>query len=346
MTNNDDAEQNAKLDALLHDLRDLGRLDARAKTFGQDLGARLLLQAQQQTARHETRMPSMLKLPTHPRTVAPRWLQQTRPRIIASGAALLLALGSLLAYLHGQGPTLVSAKTILHHTALALQAADPGEVAHNISLAHTVNARGVDAGVSGISANTNPDVTIEQWTQRDAHGVITRQDIRFTNPQGKLLQHTVQDGTSLKLYNAQIGTTDVMTVTPSIPPRNQMVPDPFDTTSLRQFILDVQAGADQEARVLPPQTVDGRAVYVVQVVRHMILPVGHVDTETTPRTFIVTLYVDQGTYVIHKLETKAVNVAGRLLTSTTERVILNDLVPASTMPTQIFSRHSLTSSRR
>ncbi len=345
MTHDDNVEQNAGLDALLHDLHDLGRLDARAKTFGQDLGARLLLQARQQTAQHDTRALSMLKPAVYLRALPPRW-RPLRPRIISAGAALLLALGGLSAYLHGQGPTPVSAKTILYHSALALQAADPGEVAHNVSLAHTVNAPGVDAGVSGISANTNPDVTIEQWTQRDARGVITRQDISFTDPRGKLLQHTVQDGTSLKLYNAQIGTTDVMTVTPSIPPRNPMVPDPFDTTSLRQFILDVRAGTNQEAGVLPPQTIDGRAVYVVQVVRHIILPVGQVDTATTPRTYTVTLYVDQDTYVIHKLEITAANAAGRLLTSATVQVVVNDLVPASTTPAQIFSLRPLTNGRR
>jgi len=59
-----------------------------------------------------------------------------------------------------------------------------------ISMAHTVNT----PGHRGVSSLKDPDVRIEQWAQRDAHGSVVRLEESFSDPAGKLLQRSVQNG--------------------------------------------------------------------------------------------------------------------------------------------------------
>ncbi len=334
MTSDDGTGQDGRTRALLRDLHALGRLDDHTEAFGQDLRARLLMQARHQTAQHNERMPHMATILPRPRTVAFRW-PQMRLRVASVAAAVLLALSGVAGYLRWQTPTPVSAQTILRQTAVALQPAELAQVTHDISAVHVVNAPGVSSGVSGLTA---PDVTVDEWTQRDVRGTIVRQDTMFTDPHGSLLQHTVQNGRTLKIYNAQVRVTTVTIVTPSAPAPNQVIPNPFDTASLRQFVLDAQQGTNKEARVLPQQTLDGAAVYVVQVTHTP--PSDPQANATTPHQYAVTLYIDQGSYAVHKIDIAVVNTAGNVVSSTTLQVVRHEVVPATDVPMRIFSLHA------
>lgn len=336
MTSDDNAGQDTRTRtrALLHDLHDLGRLDGRAEAFGHELRARLLSQAPHQTAQQEERNPQMAPTLSHPRTAIPRRSWPIRRRLASIAAAALLVLSGIAGYLHWQAPTPVSAHTVLRHAAAALQLATAEQVTHDISIVRVANAPGVSAGVAGLTA---PVVTVDEWTQRAANDVIERQDLTFTDPHGTLLQRIVQNGHTLAISNAQETTT--MTVTPSLPPPHQIIPDPFDTASLRQFVLDAQAGTNQEAQLLPQQTIAGRPVYVVHVT-HTLPADPQVNAAVTPHRYTVTLYIDQGTYAIRSLQMTSVNSAGALLSSTTMQVVRHNLVPVSAVPTRVFSLHA------
>jgi len=341
-TADDNTARDSRTRALLRDVRDLGRLDARAEAFGHDLRARLLHQAHQQTTQHTERGPQMVTTLSHPRTAAPRWPRQMRLRVASLAAAVLLAVGGLAGYLRWQAPTPVSAQSVLRHTAAALHPVAADRVVHDVSTVHTVNAPGVNAGVSGISANTTPDVTVESWTQWDAAGMVARDDTTIfsgTSTAGPLLQRSVRTGLTTRLYSAQSNTTVVMTATPG-PAQPQIIPNPFDTASLRQFVLDAQQGKNGEARLLPQQKLDdGTTVDVVQVTHTQPID-PQANAATTARRFIVTLYVDEETYVIHKMDIGAVNAAGTLLTSSAMRVVSYTVVPASGVPPTVFSLHA------
>ena len=272
----------------------------------------------------------------YPRAVAPRRAPRARGRVAAFAAALLLALSGVAGYLRWQQPTPVSAQDILRHVAAVLQPAGPGHVVHDVSTTLTTSAPGISAGVSGL---TTPNVTIDQWTQRDVNGLITRQDTTFSDPQGTVLQHAVQNGSTLQLYNAQAGATFVMTATQAVTQGPIIVPDPFDTASLRQFVLDVQQGTNPDAHLLPGQTLDGVTVYVIQVVR--TLPgISQANPETSPHKSIVTLYVDSGTYLIHELDISSANVQGHVLSSTVLRVVRHEVMLLSAVPPSVFTLHT------
>lgn len=344
MTSDQSAGQDNRARALTRDLRALGRLDARDEAFGRDLRARLLAQARQQTAQHDERIPHMdttttLARPRPVRTTAPRWPRRMRLRVASVAAAVLLALSGFAGYLRWQAPTPVSAQTVLRHTAAALHPVAADRVVHDVSTVHTVNAPGVNAGVSGISANTTPDVTVESWTQWDAAGAVARDDTAIfggTSTAGPLLQRSVQTGLTTKLYSAQSNTTVVMTATPG-PAQPQVIPNPFDTASLRRFVLDAQQGKNGEARLMPQQKLDdGTTVDVVQVA-HTERVDPRADAATAARQFTVTLYVDADTYVIRKMDLTGVNAKGSLLTSSTVRVVSYKVVPASAVPPTVFS---------
>ncbi len=336
MTNKDGSGQDNRTRALLHDLRTLGRLDAHDEAFGQDLRTRLLQQAHQQTTPHDERIPRMITTLDRPRTLASRRPPSIRLRVASVAAAVLLALSGLAGYLHWQTPTPVSAQSILRHTAAALHPVAADQVVHDVSTVHVVNAPGMNGGVSGLTA---PDVTVDEWTQRDAQDEIVRQDTTFTDPAGTLLQHTVQNGQTLKSYDVQTQKTAVTTVTLSIPPQNQVIPNPFDTAALRQFVLDAQGGTNQEASVLPQQTVGGAAVYVVQV-NHMLPAPPQGATATTMRRYTVTLYVDQSSYTIHKFEDVEFNARGDILNSATLQVVRHEVVSSAAVPPTVFSLHA------
>lgn len=336
MTSKDGAGAENTSRALLRDLHDLGRLDDRDDAFRQDLRALLSQQAQQQTAYNTERTPQMETTVSQAHTLAPRRSRPLRLRVASIATAVLLALSGVIGYLRWQAPTPVSAQMILRGTAAALRSAAPDQVTHDVSTVHTISAPGISAGVSGL---TNPDVTVNQWTQRDVHGFIARQDTLFTDPKGTVLQHTVQNGTMIQIYTTQAHYTVVMTTTPSLPAQDQVIPDPFDTASLRQFVLDAQQGTGHDARVLPNQTLDGVTVYVIQVIH--TLPVDpQVNAATTPRQYTVTLCVDKGSYAIHKLEEMAVNAKGQFLTSSTMRVVRHEVMPVSAVPAGIFTLHT------
>jgi len=331
MMTNEGLEQDEVATMIAGDLRDLARPEARDDAFGQRLRQQLLEQAHHQTTIRTERSPRMSTTLPYPRAVATRRAPRVRGRLAAFAAALLLALSGVAGYLHWQQPTPVSAQDVLRHVAAALQPADPAHVVHDVSTVHVANA----PGVSGLMA---PDVTVDQWTQRDANDRIVRQDTVFSDLRGTVLHHTVQNGSSLQLYNASQHVTVVMTAPP--PAHNQIViPDPFDTASLRQFVLDAQQGANPEARVLPGQTLDGATVYPIRVV-HTLSYDPQPNAKTAPHRFTVTLYVDTGTYLIHELDMSSANAAGRVLSSAVLRVVRHEVVLLSAVPASVFTLHT------
>jgi len=332
MMTNEDLEQDKVPTMIAGDLRDLARPEVRDDAFGQRLRQQLLKQAHHQTTIRTERSPRMSTTLPYPRAVAPRRAPRVRGRVAAFAAALLLALSGVAGYLRWQQPTPVSAQDLLRHVAAALQPAGPGHVVHDVSTTLTTSAPGISAGVSGLTA---PNVTIDQWTQRAANGLITRQDITFSDPRGTVLQHKVQNGSILQLYDPIQHMTFVMTAT-QMSTEGQIIPDPFDTASLRQFVLDAQQGTNPDAHLLPGQTLDGVMVYVIQVVR--TLPgISQANPETSPHKFTVTLYVNSGTYLIHELDISSANAQGHVLSSTVLRVVRQEVVPLSAVPAQIFT---------
>jgi len=341
MTNDDAAGRDTGDQDLQRDLRALGQLNAHDDLFRRDLRAHLVEQAgqlatapppQPERTPHMTNATTTLRR-THP--LAPRG--SARLRLASLATALLLTVSGLLGYLKWQAPTPVSAQTVLRHAAAAVRLPGPDQVAHMISMAHTVNAPGHHGGVSGLD---DPDVRIEQWAQRDAHGTIIRQDETFTDPAGKLLQRTVDNGQVTMLYSARTRGMVVMTDTAtSGPPPHQIIPDPFDPPSVRQFVLDAQAGTNREARLLPPQTIQGAAVYVVQVVH--TVPGGAPSNDATRWT--VTLYMDQATYAMRRIEVMNATIAkGANVVpggSTSVQITLQETLPLSAVPAGVFTLH-------
>lgn len=326
-------------EALARDLRLLAHPGMDDELFEHDLRARLLQQAQAIAALTPERT-SKMGTATAPRQARPRRLPDVRARLISIASALALVFGGLAGYLHLQAPTPVSAQAILRRTAAALRVAGPDQVVHDVSTVHTVNAPGVNGGISGISANTAPDVTVDRWTQWGANGTIIRDDtaiISGTSTTGTLLQQSVQTGQTTRLYSAQSNTTVVMTATQSEPPKNQVIPDPFDAASLRQFILEAQQGSNHDVRVLPEQTLsDGRKLHVV-LVTHTLPVDPQVNAATAIRRYNVTLYVDAHTYAIHKLDLSSVNAKGATLSTSTVLVVKYDTMPVSAVPATVFS---------
>ncbi len=257
-----------------------------------------------------------------------------RRRVASVVAAFALALAGLVTYLRWPAPTPVSAQSILRHTVAAFSASDPSQATHDVLAVHTSWTPGTTTG-GFTAADLTPDTTYDAWVHRDASGAIAREDIRATDVRGTTLLRAVQDGRTLTVYDAKTGTTQITTPDAAAQPHNALFPDPLDADSLRQFVLAAQQGTDQEAHVLPQQTIDGATVDVVQVTRMQLLDARGTGVPT-PHRYTATLYVDAATYILRKLEMEIDNPAGAVVASGVVQDLRHEVVFLSDVPAKVF----------
>lgn len=252
--------------------------------------------------------------------------RQTRGRLASVTLVLLLALSGAVGLLRLQSPTPVSAaQVILQRAAAALHAASSDQVIHTT---YTITAPG---GVTIVgSGTTGSPVALDVWIHRDASGALT-EAITFSTSTGSLLGRAILTDQTATTYDAASNTIQTGAVSPESP----VLAHPFDAASLAQVVPALAQGADQTARLLPPQTLDGSTVDVVEVNR--------TDTagDTTPRT--VTLYVDAHTYVLRRLDVTTGTAPS--ISSATVQLVRYATVPLADVPAHTFTLNAPATAR-
>lgn len=202
-------------------------------------------------------------------------------RLGALTAAVIVAMGGLVGYLRVQAPTPVSAQAILQRAAATLTAAHPNEVVHDISRIYYGPNRAQDVS-QDIYIQGPLTVTVDQWTQVDATGAISRQVTTATNQAGKLVFRALRRGQEVRTYGAQGPGRDwIVDVTQAIESR----PTPFVNSGFLQLDLarlvgEARTGVASYIHLLPARTVAGTPVNVVEIGTSGSATILYIDAQT------------------------------------------------------------------
>lgn len=225
---------------------------------------------------------------------------------LASAVAVLLSL--TVGYFRLQSPTPVSAAQILQRGAAAMADVPAGHVVHEITHIHTT--------LSDTHANQpkpNDDVTMEQWTQVDAHGHPLQFDLQATSPNPDLEERTVgESGGTMWTFGAKPDVVTKSTWTPGTspfgpPPKGpeailflpkDTMYKPQDPAAMGTLLTAAASGADGSIHLLPRQTVDGHTVDVVQVTHNA----GTNGQGRPAETDLLTIYLDAATHLVRRID--------------------------------------------
>lgn len=325
------------------DLRALGRLDDRDREFGQGLRAHLLRQA------HDA-MPASSIERTVPMTSAGAtittgtqpWRYGLRARLISIAAAVALALGGSAAYLlRVQAPTPVSAQTVLRHAAATLAATSAGEVSHVMSTFYFGPNSSFGAGSQTLGSGPIT-YTVDQQTQYDATGAISRQVASGTTITGTLLFSMVRTGQAARLYGPRANAVEEFAVPRSV--GFSWADNPLGVAP-RQLILAVQRDKLQNVRLLPQQSFDGATVYVVESSYTDLAPPGAPETGVRLSRHIFRLYIDAGTYAIQGMDSLQVDAGAAPRIVENMRVTKRETMALSSLAAGAFALHAPASAR-
>jgi hypothetical protein len=269
-----------------------------------------------------------------------RFLQRSRrsARLVAAAAALLLALGGALGYLDLRQPATASAAPLLRQAARATVNGRPGQVLHEI-----IGVQRMQADGSAESA-----VTIDRWTQL-AGSSEAGVDMTQTSGNNALRLRVVADARGV-LWIYRPATDSVVKSTwspgtgayrtPSLGDPNSLdfvkaviggLQDPY---AMAHFLAAAARGSEGEVRVLPSQTIGGRAVDVVTI-SHRVQPTASkrfgVSTET------LTVALDASSHLVRRVDLRGLTAHGATLASETLDVKSYQIVPASAVPAGTFT---------
>jgi len=202
-------------------------------------------------------------------------------RVAAVAAAVLLALGGLAGYLRMQAPTPVSAQTILRRAAAVLTAAHPDEVTNDVSRVSYSPNRAQDIS-QDVYIQGPLTLTVDQWTQLDATGAISRQVTTATTPAGALVFRALRQGREVRTYGARGPGRDwIVDVTRALESDpTPVVNSGFLWLDLARLVSEARAGAASYIRLLPAQTVAGAPVDVVEIGAPADATILYIDART------------------------------------------------------------------
>ncbi len=213
------------------------------------------------------------------RRLSPRRAPLSRIGPIA--AAAIMALGGLVGYLRLQSPTLASAQAILQRAAATLRVSHPNEVTHDISRVYYGPGRAQDVS-QDVYLQGPLTITLDQWTQLDATGAISRQVTTATDQTGKLVFRALRQGQDVRTYGARGPGRDwIVDVTPPI----ESNPTPvgqgaFLWLNLAHLVSEARAGTTSYLHLLPTQSVAGTSVDVVEIGTYTDATILYIDART------------------------------------------------------------------
>jgi len=202
-------------------------------------------------------------------------------RVAAVAAAVLLALGGLAGYLRVQAPTPVSAQTILRRAAAALTAGRPNEVTHDVNRVYYGPNRAQDVS-QDVYIQGPLTLTVDQWTQLDATGAISRQVTTATTPAGTLVFRALRHGREVRSYGARGPGRDwIVDVTQALESDpTPVVNNGFVGLDLARLVGEARAGAASYIHLLPGQTMAGAPVDVVEIGTRADATILYIDAQT------------------------------------------------------------------
>lgn len=316
----------AELQTVAARLRTYGASVPRDPAFIARLRVELMLAHRRRPA---PRVPRIRRLPdgwmTLPRRQARLWL-------LSVVAAVMLALGGVAGYVYLSLPTMASAQTILRRAAAALPAPTPGRVIHQV---YTVSSP------PSLSTSSNdPHVadewahrTVDEWTQLGASGAALQQATTITGTGGLLLERIVQRGRVINIYDAQAKSS--VTETLSQPLRATWTLNPFGLTAIRRLVVIARHSAARGMRLLPPQTLGGARVYVVEM--RAVAPSGVPAARFRPPPIrAIILYIDARSYALRGLDLLMDSAQGRAM-RTSMRALREESWPLSAVPAHTFT---------
>ena len=273
-------------------------------------------------------------------------------------AALLLALGSITGYLPLYSPAPVSAQTVLQHAAAALSRTAPDQVLHQTSQLYIGDRTTFGMDPQTTFASGPITLTVDQWTQFDATGAISRQVTTGTSSTGALVFRILQTGATAQIYSVRENVIETRVV----PTRQSIywVDRPLGMIDLGQLVLAAAHGSipNTKLKLLPQQTLDGATVDVVAITfpppaggtlacdRPLHCASGHASRQHARRrhdrghqpwpSSHHRLYIDAHTYAIRGMDGGVVTAQGTATVSMSMRVIQSTTVPLSAVPADTF----------
>jgi hypothetical protein len=259
-----------------------------------------------------------------------RWIGRPRTRVASVAAAALVALAGTLGYLHLQNPSSVSAAELLHRAAHAVGDVAPGQVVHEVV--------------------RDGSITHEQWTQVNADGNPMRIDLRAGSPNTSLKESLVADAQGNlwtitgpnQVYKSTWtpGTPLFQGPPPSDPEAilflpKQTINRPQDPGAMRRLLLTASQGSDGQTRLMPRQTIDGRTVDVIEVSRKA--PSSGYGLPQGVTTNVLTIYLDDSTYRIRRIDWRGVNDSGATVQDWLLDITTYEVVPLSAVPSGTFA---------
>ncbi len=332
-------EQNQNL---TRDLRALAHHGRRDERFHHNLRDRLLVQAQTVASTHlegDESVVSAASTMAGPRRarvhdIAAPW-RQFRFVLVA----VLVLVGSVaLAYLRPQVVAPVSAQSVLRQAVAAIAAVPPNQVVHETS-----RYEGFDVGAfNGQPSRLAPFITIDQWTQRAATGVISRQATTGALPDGKIVFREIQMGRNAQLYREAANRVQVGGI-----PKGQSaswVDNPMGITDLSAFLRAVKQGLLPNIRLLPRTTLSGVSVDVIESRGVEQLP-RNAPTGIKPAQDIFDLYLDANDHIVRGLDQIFIDGHGKTHVYTRLRVTQRHVLPVAAVPVGTFALHAPSSAK-
>lgn len=252
-----------------------------------------------------------------------------------AGAALLLVSSGIAGYMQFQGPQPVSAQVLLQR-AVAESAVKPDSVTHQVW--DLTSHQQPELGHAGSTVRQH----IEVWTQVDHQGVAIR-EAGMTRDSTGGVQITLRDGSITQQYNPSTRTLTIST--PAAPTCRYGRPRPAQEYRMpmlldRSFVLTAARSRHQELRLLPPRTLGGIRVYVVEINRRAA------DFATQPAAQApvwyretVRLYLDMQTYLIRGQDITRFAARGEVVSEVSMRIKRYEVLPLSAVGADVFRLH-------
>jgi hypothetical protein len=270
--------------------------------------------------------------------VRPAWTAgwtSYRIRLISLASAAVIVLAGVLGYGRLQAPASVSAAQILQRAARAMGRPAAGDVVREV-----VTYAAFDAAGAPLT-----QVTTTQWARFTADGSIDRFNLTLV-ANGQVEEHDVLNAQGYWFYSP--AQNSVTQDPPSLIrledgpggvvwPKS-IIMEPQNLAALRRLLLTAASG--KETQLLPPQTVDGHRVDVVQMVHREPDSVNGSPVSlppTAPKTETFTLSIDASTYVLQRLDEHDRNRQGATTGTSTLRVVGYQVMPEAQAPADVFA---------
>jgi hypothetical protein len=258
----------------------------------------------------------------HARMVRPRPAPRRRFRIPGSGrlllpalAAILLAAGGLVEYLHVSAPTPVSAQPVLRRAASV-------QLPPNSAL-HLVYS--VTVTIPDQSGNGSHSGTEDTWIESDAAGRPIASVQTLSLSVKNIFTRYVQAGGETYAYDPELRGDNTIAIGPETrADPSWLVPNHmFDGATVARYLNapDQQQGVQR----LPDQTLDGHAVDVVQV-----------DGGANRPALRTTLYFDAHSYVLRGFDASSID-GSYPIPNWQVRLVSSTQMPASSVPAHTFT---------